>query len=120
MNKLWDVRFSASLTTKVSPNDLTGIIVNTANIIFDQNWEKEDDVAAEEDEYDHIQSDATGESDHDEPQPEENSSTSILQLMVQVDKDRQMRFTEYVLKVSHAGEKDVHLLQVQVYIRWHK
>ena len=61
---------------KVSPNDLTGIIVNTVNIIFDQNWEKEDDVAAEEDEYEHIQSDTTEESDDDEPQPEENSSTS--------------------------------------------
>ena len=45
----------------VSPNDLTRIIVNTANIIFDLNWEKEDDVAAEEDEYDHIQSDTTEE-----------------------------------------------------------
>ena len=46
---------------KVSLNDLTGIIVNTANIIFNQNWEKEDDVAAEENEYDHIQSDTTEE-----------------------------------------------------------
>ena len=42
------------LADKVSPNDLTGIIVNTVNIIFDQNWEKEDDVAAEEDEYERI------------------------------------------------------------------
>ena len=61
---------------KVSPNDLTGIIVNTANIIFDQNWEKEDDVAAEEDEYDHNQSDTTEESDDDAPLPEGNYSTS--------------------------------------------
>ena len=59
---------------KVSPQDLTGIIVNTANIIFDQNWEKEQCVLDDKDQID-TQSDIT-ESDDDEPQADENASTS--------------------------------------------
>ena len=59
----------------MSPRDLTGIIVNTANIIFDQNWEMEDSVHVD-DNHCEMQSDISDESDEDEPQQHDDASTT--------------------------------------------
>ena len=54
---------------------MTGIIVNTANIIFDQNWEMEDSVHVD-DNHCEMQSDIFDESDEDEPQQHDDASTT--------------------------------------------